>query len=238
MTEETNAAIRGAFDAGATEVLVSDSHGYKTNILIELLDPRAELITGDPRLFGMMEGIDASFGAVVFVGYHAGAGAMGGILDHTNSTGVAEIRLDGIRQNEGSLNAALAGHFGVPVVYVSGDNVAVDEVRALVGAQIAATVVKRGVSRSAARSMSVSNARRAIQDGVKRGVESRDKMPVHRVDGPVTFEIEFTSTANVTHTEQIPGVRRINGRTIAYTAPDLPTAYKLIRVLVTLGARK
>jgi D-amino peptidase len=150
---------------------------------------------------------------------------------------VANIRINGINQSEGTLNAAIAGHFGVPVVFVSGDDVTAQEIRSVVGERLEAAVVKRGIDRTAALSIPVKRARELIRQGVKRGVENRGRMSVHRVSAPIRLEIDFTSTASVLYTEQIPGVTRTSGRTIEYHGTDFPTIYKLIRVLVTLGAR-
>jgi len=145
MTQEVVAAIEGAREAGATEFLVSDSHGSMENIVIEDLPEGTRLVRSRPRPLEMMEGIDASFTAVVFVGYHAGANAEGGVLAHTyrGAGGIRDLRINGVSVPEGGLNAAIAGHFGVPVVAVSGDQVACQQVASLVG-PIETAVVKPG----------------------------------------------------------------------------------------------
>ncbi len=132
MTLEVNSAIAGAFDAGATEILVSDSHGDAQNIDIELLDKRVRLVRAWPRPLMMMQGIDRSFDAVVFVGYHAHEGQGTAIISHT-FTGAEDISLNGKSVGEAGFNAAIAGEFGVPVVFVSGDQTIADEVRRLLG---------------------------------------------------------------------------------------------------------
>lgn len=121
MIAETNAAIAAAFDAGATEVLVNDSHGSQTNLLAEELDRRAVLITGAPKPRGMMQGIDSTFDAVVFIGYHAQGSSIDAVLGHTYSGALKRVTLNGREVGEYGLNAAVAGHFGVPVVFIAGD---------------------------------------------------------------------------------------------------------------------
>ncbi len=127
MTEDVNAAVRGALAAGADEVVVSDGHWNNLNILIEQLDPRARLNSGSPRPYSMVEGADSGIDAACFVGYHARMGTPNAILDHTWSServanvwitpGGGERRLIG----EIGLNGAVCGHFGAPVVMISGD---------------------------------------------------------------------------------------------------------------------
>ncbi|MGH9823509.1 MAG: M55 family metallopeptidase, partial [Blastocatellia bacterium] len=120
LTKEVNAAIQGAYDAGATEVLVSDGHGDAQNIDVEELDPRVRLIRAWPRPLQMMQSIDDTFDAVVFIGYHAGEGEADAVLAHTFS-GKETVKLNGMIVPEAGFNAAIAGEFGVPVVFISGD---------------------------------------------------------------------------------------------------------------------
>ena len=129
MAEDANAAIRGAFDGGATEVVVNDSHGSQRNLLPEDLDPRARLISHSFKRYGMMEGLDESFDAIVFVGYHAKADTPRGVFAHTGSGVIRDLQINGRSVGEGGMNAALAAWYGVPVVVVSGDDVAVAQVK-------------------------------------------------------------------------------------------------------------
>src|SRR6188474_2027577 len=128
MAGETNAAITGAFNAGATEVVVRDSHGAKQNLLPADLDPRARLLRGAssaPK--NMMEGIDATFGAAVFIGYHARAGTPDAILAHTSNGNVVDFSINGTSLPEAGYNALVAGLYDVPVVFVSGDRAFVEQ---------------------------------------------------------------------------------------------------------------
>lgn len=133
-TLEANAAVEGAFAAGATEVVVRDGHGSKTNIIPNLLDPRAKLLRGvTDRPENMMLGLDGSFDAVVFIGYHAKAGTEEGIIAHTSSGNVIDLSVNGVSLPEAGYNAIMAGLHGVPVVLVAGDNWICEQVEALLG---------------------------------------------------------------------------------------------------------
>src|SRR3990172_3833258 len=128
MTADVNAAIRGAFEAGADDVIVADGHWDGRNILVEELDPRVRLNSGSPSPLSMVQGIDSGVDAAMFVGYHARVGSQNAILDHTGSdVRVANVWLNGQVTGEIGLNAAVCGHFGVPVIMISGDQTACAE---------------------------------------------------------------------------------------------------------------
>ena len=134
MTGEVNAAIKAARAAGATEILVADSHGNGQNLLIEKLPKDVKLIRSWPRPLGMMEGIDSSFDGVIFTGYHSSTDNMDGVRAHTfSSARLTSVKVNGKVMSEGSWNAAVAGEFGVPVIMIAGDDAAVNEVKALIG---------------------------------------------------------------------------------------------------------
>src|SRR5919109_4241892 len=163
MAGETNAAIEGAFRAGATDVLVRDSHGDKRNLLPSDVDPRARLLRGQssgPK--NMMEGIDSAFDAVVFIGYHAKAGTPNAILEHTSTGNVVDISINGVSLPEGGYNALTAGLYGVPVVFIAGDRAVVDQARALLG-PIGAVAVKEEIGGEAALGMSPKRAQEEIR---------------------------------------------------------------------------
>src|SRR5690606_21146130 len=148
MTQEANAAIEGAFAGGAREVLVNDSHWTMRNLLAEELDPRAELLSGGPKTWSMMEGIERGWDCCACIGYHARAGTANAILDHTYTSGIHDVRLNGASVGELGLNAALAGCFRVPVVLVSGDQALAAECHALLGDQVRTVVVKEAQRRA------------------------------------------------------------------------------------------
>jgi len=236
MTQETNAAVQGALDAGATYVLVNDSHGSMLNILIEDLHPEAHLITGYPKDYAMMEGIDDTFHAAMFVGYHARPGTIGGILDHTySSLTVFSIKINGIDMPELGLNAWLAGHFNVPVVFVSGDKGACDQTAEILGEEVETVAVMEGVARSAAKALPVQKAHELIRMKIKNAIEKRNEIKPYRLDKPYEFEITFLKSNNADNPSLVPGVERIDGRTIRFTSNNVPEAYKLMRALIALA---
>ena len=153
MTNETLAAIRGAREAGATEIVVSDSHGNGQNLLIDDFPDDVTIIRSWPRPLGMMQGIDSTFAAVVFIGYHASTANLAGVRAHTESSAsFTGMQFNGVELPEGGINAAIAGYYGVPVVAMSGDDAAVEEVRRFTG-PIQAAVVKRAISFHSAATM-------------------------------------------------------------------------------------
>jgi D-amino peptidase len=198
MAEDANAAIRGAFGGGATDVLVNDSHGSQRNLLPEDLDPRARLITLSFKRHGMMEGLDETFDAVIFIGYHAKADAPRGLFAHTGSGVVRDLQINGRSVGEGGMNALLAAWYGVPVVVVSGDDVAVAEVKEAVPS-IRGVAVKRAINVRAAELKPLQAARTEIFEashaaaaGPVQGAAalpqlhlpgSRDRLPRDRIGG-------------------------------------------------------
>src|SRR5687768_7615069 len=189
MAAEANAAIDGAFRAGATEVLVRDSHGSKQNLLPGSLDPRARLLRGassGPR--NMMEGIDSTFAAVVFVGYHAKAGTPNAILEHTSTGNVVDFAINGVSLPEGGYNALVAGLVGVPVVFVAGDRAVVEQIRGLLG-PIEAAAVKEEFG-GASLGLSPKEAQERIRAGVERAVQNRARAKPYRMAGPYTMVLK------------------------------------------------
>ncbi len=224
MTLEVNAAVAGAFDAGATEVLVSDSHGDAQNLDVELLDKRARLIRGFPRPLGMMQGINDSFDAAVFIGYHGAEGDAAAILSHTNTSGeVFRVRLNGTAVPEAGFNAAIAAEAGVPVVFLSGDQTIAAEARRLIG-PIETAVVKEATGFHSATMIHPEEAQRLIREGVKRGIERRDGIPVRRPDRPITLEITWKRAINAELVSYLPGVERTAGNVTTFKARDMTEA--------------
>lgn len=217
MTDETLAAIQGARDAGATEIVVSDSHGNGQNILVQDLPPDVTLIRSWPRHLGMMEGIDSSFAAAVFIGYHASTANLRGVRAHTmSSANITALKLNGTEVPEGGLNAAIAGHFGVPIVAISGDDAAVEEVRKFTG-PIQGAVVKRAISFHSAATMTPRAAQDLIRATVKAGVEQRGSARPYKPASPVTLELSLKNYTPVELLAYLPMVKRVASHTIQYT---------------------
>ena len=189
MAGEANAAIDGAFRAGATEVLVRDSHGSKQNILPGDLDPRARLLRGQsigPK--NMMEGIDSTFDAVVFIGYHAKAGTPNAILEHTSTGNVVDFAINGVSLPEGGYNALVAGLYGVPVVFVAGDRAVVEQIRGLLG-PIDGVAVKEEIG-DASLGLSPKQAQEEIRQGVAQAIRNRTKARPYKLNAPYTMVLK------------------------------------------------
>lgn len=229
MVEDANAAIRGAFEGGATDVLVNDSHGSQRNLLPEDLDPRARLISHSFKRHGMMEGLDSTFDAVVFVGYHAKAGSPRGIFAHTGSGVLADLRVNGRSVGEGGMNALLAQWHGVPVVVVTGDDVAVEEQRETSPA-VRGVVVKRAINSRAVELRPLADARREIQQAVREGVSGARRGTPQRA-AQYTVRMEFRDPTIPEVATAFTEVRLVSPYAVEFSRASMPEAYRLIRVL-------
>lgn len=214
MAGETNAAIAGAAQAGATEIVVRDSHGDKLNLLPADVDRRARLLRGQslgPK--NMMEGIDKTFDAVVFIGYHARAGTPNAILEHTSTGNVLDFSVNGMSLPEGGYNAIVAGLVGVPVVFASGDKALVDQLRGIIG-PIEAVAVKEEVA-DAVISLSPPQAQDQIRQGVELAVRNRAKHKPFTMAGPYTMVLKV-------RVEKPPykGAERVRAGEFRFSSPD------------------
>src|SRR5213596_2502220 len=234
MTAEANAAIEGALAAGATKIVVNDSHWFMRNLLAEELHQAAELLAGDPKPRSMVEGIDGGFDAALFIGYHARAGTRNAILDHTYADRIYEVRLNGKPVGELGINAAFAGVCGVPVALVSGDSALAAEAKDLLGDGVSTVIVKQAVSRHAARSVAPAVACRMIREEVPRALE-RTHAPF-TLRAPVTLEVDFAMTIHADLAELCPGATRTAGRTVAFTHPEYGEVFRAWRTLLNLSA--
>jgi D-amino peptidase len=221
MTDEALAAIQAARDAGATQILVSDSHGNGQNLLIDQLPGDVMVIRSWPRPLMMMEGIDSTFSAAVFVGYHAGTSNVKGVRAHTMSSAtITSVRLNGVEVPEGGLNAAIAGHFGVPVVAITGDDAAIAEVTRFTGT-VPAAAVKRAISFHSAETMTPKAAQDLVRARVKDGLDQRASAKPYVVRGPVTLEMSFKHYRAAELLAYLPIVTRVDAHTIRFTGRDI-----------------
>ena len=238
MTGEVNAACEGALAAGARAILVNDSHWNMRNIIHENLPPDVRLIRGSPKPLSMNEGLDPSFSAAAFVGYHAGAGTHDAVQDHTyTDETIYDVRVNGELCSEARINAAVAGTFNVPVVFLSGDQSACADAKSFLP-WIETVQVKRAIGRYAAESMSPVQARAAIRAGIERALRegpARGAKP-YRFSSPITLELRFTSTAKADMASLLPGSERTAGRTLRFVHDDFVTVFRAFRALMTLGA--
>lgn len=237
MTGDVNAAIRGALDGGADEVIVADGHWNGSNILIEELDPRARLCNGSPSPLSMMDGIDTGVDGVFFIGYHARAGSQNAILDHTwSNTCVANVWLNKVLVGEFGLNAAVAGYYGAPVIMISGDQTACAQTIELLG-PLETAVVKQARSRFAAECLTPPEAQEQISQSARRAVErlaEGDVPEPYIVDSPVAITVEFRQSDMADRASRLPGSHRA-GLRIGFSAPDMVSAYLSFRAAVSLA---
>jgi D-amino peptidase len=237
MTQETNAAIEGAFDAGALDVVVSDSHGDMGNLLPHELDGRVEVVQGTPKLpWSMLAGIDEDFTGAVFLGYHAGAGTAGAILDHTYTGWFADVRVNGESWNETHLNAALAGTFGVPLLVVAGDRACCEQAEARLP-WVRTVATKVGFANRAGRSRSPEHVREELRRVVNDAVKLSDRAEVWRPEGPFALEIDVTSTALADVLAIAPCTERPAVRTLRFETEDLRMLYRAVLTWMNLGRR-
>jgi D-amino peptidase len=221
MTREVNAAIEGALAGGATEVIVNDSHDGQRNLLGDELHREAKYISGSDKRLGMMQGVDLEgISAVFYTGYHAKAGTPEAPLAHTWSTWLQDVRFDGESTGEYGINAAIAGHFGVPVVFVSGDDQAIDQTRSFLGDQVEGVVVKWGLSSTAAMHLHPETAREEIRRGAERAMARIVNAEPYRLVPGATVELEFDHQSRADQALLIPGVERAGERAIAFRPAD------------------
>jgi D-amino peptidase len=222
MMGDINVAVDAAFAGGATEAVVCDTHGGGGQVVVREMDPRALYETpSQPSGGRMMPALDESFDGVVLLGHHARAGTLNGFLDHTmNSREWFEYRIDDRPVGEIGIEAAYAGHFGVPVIAVSGDEAAVREAQELLGAVEGATV-KWGVGRNRARCLSLPHAHQAIRNAVARALASIDRMRPFQPQLPAAVELTLYRSDMADAYAARPGVERLNARTVRRTVQSL-----------------
>jgi len=229
MAEDANAAIRGALAGGATDVLVNDSHGSMRNLLPEDLYPRARLISHSFKRAGMVEGLDETFDAVLFIGYHAKADTPGGLFAHTGSGVLRDVRVNGRSVGEGGLNTLMASWYGVPVVFVSGDDVAVKQVQEDAPAA-RGVVVKRAVNTRAVELRPLEAARKDIEAVARDAVAAAKRLPPQRAK-EYRVEMQFRDVAIPEVASGLPQIERPAPDTVAFTAQTMPQAYRMVRIL-------
>lgn len=235
-TQEANAAILGALDAGATEIVVNDSHGGMRNLIASEIHPAARLITGSPKPLSMMEGIDSSFDAVIFIGYHTWAGSFDGVLDHTySSASVYSVRVNGIEMGEAQVNALIAGYFGVPVVMVAGDENFCIQARETFGDYLVTAAVKQAIGRTAANTLTPEVAQDLIREKVREALQHTDRAKPKLPETSTTFDVEFLYSSQAQSAELIPGVTRTSPRSVSFTHDDFIEAFKLFRAVLLVA---
>ncbi|HAK55567.1 MAG: M55 family metallopeptidase [Vicinamibacterales bacterium] len=236
MTEEVNTVVAAILNYVAAdpnndpaEIVVNDSHGDMQNLLHTRLDRRVTYIQGNLKPLGMVQGLDASFDAAIFLGYHARAGTEGGFLAHTGSGAVKGLWLDGTEVGEGGLNAYYAGSHGVPIILAAGDQTFTEQFAALVPTRTVAT--KRAIGSSVAQLLHPDVVRTRLRDATRAALDDlAGAMPLD-TGGPVTLRMRSASTTRADILQAIPDMRRVDGTTVEYDARDMTEAYALIRLM-------
>ena len=252
MTEDVNAAVRGAVAAGATEILVNDAHGPMRNILPDQLHAAARLVRGRPKPMGMLEGLDSTFDAALCVGYHARAGTLG-VLSHSfMGHEIEDMWLDDRPAGEIGLTHAAAAALGVPVVVLTGDDAACAEA-ADWDRSVRTVTVKQARDRFAAELLPVPEARQEIEKTAAAAIQAasgetattgrltlvqdtpRAAAPPRDPAAPATLAVRWQSASVASMLLGIPGVTRRDGRTVVATAPA-PALFRLLGVWLSVAA--
>jgi D-amino peptidase len=233
MTQEVNAAIEGAFEAGATEIVVSDSHGNAQNLLIEKLPKNILLVRGFPRPLVMMQGIDAGFDGAIFLGYHTSTTNPQGVRAHTMSSArLADVRLNNTSMSEGGFNAAIAGHFKVPIIMVSGDDAAVKEVTALLG-DVEGAVVKWSYGFHSAMTMMPEAAYALIREKVKKAIGRIKQFKPYKLKTPVQLDVRFKNYRPSEVLSYLSIIERTDARSIRFMGKDMIEVSKFMEFIMT-----
>lgn len=230
MTGEVEAAIQGAKDGGADEIVVCDAHDTGRNLLVEQLDDDIEIVQGNSYDLGMMHGISRDCDASLQIGYHSMRHTHAGTLGHTYTYNIARLSFNGVVIGESGLSAAIAGHFGVPVVFVSGDSHAVKQIQKLVK-NIVGVPTKTGTGLYGVRSLTPKRACQLIRKGVKEAMDTRDSIKPYVVRKPVLMKVELERPLMAEYASKIPSVKRVDIKTVSFRAKDVLQAFEVFDVM-------
>jgi D-amino peptidase len=229
MTDEVNAVVGAILQRGPAEILVNDSHGDMQNLLHTELDPRVTYIQGAVKPFGMVEGLDSTYAAAIFLGYHSRAGTPNGFIAHTGTGAVKGLWLNDIEVGEGELNAAYAGSVGVPVIMAAGDSAFVEQFTRTVKVEAVAT--KYAVTPQAARLLHPKVVQERLVAAAGRALANRGNAKPWVIGKPVKVRLRLADNTVTQILQAIPGVRQVDGFTVEFTAPTMADAYRLIRLM-------
>ncbi|WP_416866904.1 MAG: M55 family metallopeptidase [Imperialibacter sp.] len=230
MTDEVNAVVAAIFEAGPATIVVNDSHGDMQNLLHTQLDPRVEYIQSNIKPLGMVQGLDATFNGVIYIGYHAMAGTENGFLAHTGSGSVKGLWINGTEVGEGGLNTFFAGAVGVPVILASGDKTFTEEIKKLIPA-VRTVTTKEAIGSSAAKLLHPDVVKKELQAQTKAALKDIKNAKPLPVQNPIEFVLKVDAPTRADVAMGIPGMKRVDGYTVSYQAKDMEEAYKLIRIV-------
>jgi D-amino peptidase len=233
MTEEVRTATQAAFEAGATEIVISDSHGNGENLLIEKLPKNVTIVRSWPRPLMMMQGIDETFDGAIFLGYHTSTNNSTGVRAHTiSSARLADVRLNGVSMPEAGINAAIAGHFNVPVIMISGDDAVVKEVTDLLG-PIEGAVVKWSYGFHSARTLTPEAAYDLIREKVKRAIGRIKEFKPYKLKEPVQLDVRFKSYRPSELLSYLSIVERTDSHSIRFRGKDILEVSKFLEFITS-----
>ncbi len=233
MTQETNAAIEAALESGADEVIVRDAHGSGLNILLSDLHRDARLLrkwADSP--FCMMEGLDRSFSAVIFIGYHAAANTPSATLKHTMTTKFSHVRINGIPMAEASINSLIAGYHHVPLVFISGDKAICDYAQRL-WPDVEQVAVKEGIG-EACLTLHPDKTRELIRNGVKKALSRHASIAPYTLTSPYVMEIDFREEGIAYQAQWFPGVQCPAPMSVRYVSDDFLSLFKFFYFMMKL----
>lgn len=233
MTQEVNAAIEGALAAGATGIVIGDSHGNGQNLLIEKLPANVLVVRSWPRPLGMMQGIDETFAGAIFLGYHTATTNLAGVRAHTlSSARLADVRLKGVSVSEAGINAAIAGHFNVPVIMVSGDDAVVKETTALLG-NIEGAIVKWSSGFHSAKTMTPEASYALIRETARKAVSRIRDFKPYKLAGPIQLDVRFKNYRPSEVLSYLSIVERPDAHSIRFVGKDIIEVSKFLSFINT-----
>ncbi|MFA7573440.1 MAG: M55 family metallopeptidase [Lutispora sp.] len=235
MTQEANWAIEEAFNNGATEVIVNDSHDNMDNLIIEELDPRAQLISGSPKPLSMMQGIDGTFDGVIYIGYHSRVGTANGVFNHTYSgRSVANITINGKQMGECGINSGVAGYYGVPILAIAGDDKLAAQAKDEIG-DLETIIVKKAISRYCAHNLSQQSVRELYKRKLAEALKNVKQRPVVKYEGKIAMDIEFSKEVMADSAMLLPEAIRVNEKIVRIESDDYLKLFMMFRAALNLG---
>lgn len=235
-THEVRNAIEGAREAGAADVLVNDSHGPMRNLLLDELPNDVRVLFGNRKPFSMVQDADGGFDGAFFVGYHGASGDADAVLCHTYTPSVIyEVRVNGIRCSEATINAGLLGCYGVPLLLVTGDRTTVEGVREQMP-WVRGVVVKESIGNSAANSLAPAAACRAIRTAAEASIRDAAAAKPYRFEPPIVLDVQLVTAAQAHLVAMIPGFERTGPRGIRFVHDSFPVVFKAFVATWRLGA--
>jgi D-amino peptidase len=231
MTDEVNAVVAAIFQRGPASVLVNDSHGDMQNLLHTELDPRVTYIQGAVKPVGMVEGLDSTYDAAIFLGYHARTGTPNGFLAHTGTGSVKGLWLNGVEVGEGDLNAAYAGSLGVPVILAAGDSAAMEQLARATQGSAELVTTKHAITPMSARLIHPHVIRDRLTAATTRALGRIGSAKPMRLSTPIRVRLQLSDVTTPQILQAIPGVQQVDGYTVEFTARNMADAYRLIRLM-------